>query len=261
MYGFWYSVKENYSFTGKELRELFWTGLAFAFILTAYYAGFLYKQIILEDTLGLFIALLICTIVALYLHVALQKIVGIRLGYNVTYTYWLNGILICLFLSFLTFGMIPLVSMLILPGAVTLEHLPKLRLGKFRYGTNAKDIARVGLAGPLAHILIVMVLGVFYLATRSDNSGILFKIITMNLLLLIYSMLPLPKIDSPAKMDSASDGLGIFFFSRSIYVLCFATVVFYALLIWIANIFSFITAFLLGIIMTIVYIVTVDQKN
>jgi hypothetical protein len=259
MYGFWYSVKENYSFTGKELKEVFWTGLAFAFILTAYYTGFLYKSVVLENTLGMFIALLICTVLVLYLHVACQKIVGIKLGYKVNYTYWLNGILICLFLSFITFGMVPLLSMLILPGAVTLEHLPNLRLGKFRYGINAKDIARVGLAGPLSHIIIVTILGILYLSF--GKSDMIFKFITLNLLLAIYSMLPLPKIDAPTKMDSASDGLGVFFFSRTVYVLCLSTVLFYALLIWMASVFSFVIAFILGSIMTIVYIITMDQKN
>jgi len=259
MYGFWYSIRENYSFSVKELTELFWTALAFTFLTTAYYKGILYKPVILEDTLGFFIALFIAIFLGLYFHVALQKIVGIKLGYKVTYTYWLNGILICLFLGLLTFGMIPLLSLLILPGAVTIEHLPKIRLGKFRYGINAKDIARVSLAGPLAHVIIVMFLGVFYLS--AGRSELIFQFITVNLLLAIYSMLPIPKIDIPTRMDSASDGLGIFFFSRTIYVLCAFTILFYAMMIWIASIFSFVTAFAMAVIMTIVYIVSMDQKN
>lgn len=259
MYGFWYSVKQHYSFTWKELREVFWTALAFSFILTAYYKGFMYKPIIIEDTLGTFIALLVCCLIALYIHVALQKLVGIKLGYKVTYEYWINGLLICVFLSFLTFGTIPVISMLIFPGSVMMESVPALRLGKFRHGTNAKDIARVSLAGPMAHILMVIVLGILYLS--AGKSDILFKFITVNLLLLIYSMLPIPKIDIPTRINGASDGLGIFFFSRTIYILCLATCVFYAILIWAASIFSFIIAFILGLIATIVYMITVEQKN
>jgi hypothetical protein len=259
MYGFWYSVRENYSFSGKELRELFWTSLAFAFILTAYFKKFLQKPVILEDAVFFFVVVLIFSLVALYIHVAMQKLVGIKLGYKVTYSYWLNGILICVFLSLLTFGMVPILSTLILPGAVTMEHLPKLRLGKFRYGTNTKDIARVSLAGPLSHVVLVMILGILYFA--SGKSEIIFTFILINLLLAIYSMLPLPKIDIPTRMNSAADGLGVFFFSRTIYVLCLVTIIAYAILIWIATIFSFITALAIGIVVSIIYAMTVEQQS
>ncbi len=261
MYGFFYSLKENFSFTRKELTELLWTSIAFAFIMTAFIKGFMYKPIVLEDTLWMFVIFIIGVFASLWFHVALQKIVGIKLGYKVTYTYWLNGVLICLFLSFLTFGMVPLLSTFIFPGAVTMEHLPKLRLGKFRYGTNSKDIARVSLAGPLSHIIIVLILGIVFLSAGLGRSSIVFLLISLNLLIAIYSILPIPKIDMPTKMDSASDGMGLFFFSRTIYVLCFATILFYALLVWIASVFSLILAFVMAFIATMIYIVVMEQKN
>jgi len=259
MYGYWHSVKENYSFNTDELKQLFITSLAFAFVLTSYYEDLFSIsgdiRIVLSDkTVFFFILCLIAVVLAMYFHVALQKLVGIKLGYKVTYTYWLNGILIGLFLSVLTFGKIPLLSIFILPGAVTLTHVSTLRLGKFRYGTNAKDIARVSIAGPIAHILIVTILGAIYFAT--DKNPVVFRLITANLLLLIYSMLPIPKIDIPTKIDSASDGLGVFFYSRMIYLLCAITVLFYAVLIWSASIFSFVLAFLLGLVTIALFSVT-----
>lgn len=264
MYGFWYSVRENYSFSRQELTELFWTSLAFAFMLTSYYENLFsinadVRIMITDTTLAFFVLALMVVFLAMYIHVSLQKLVGIKLGYKVKYTYWLNGILIGLFLSIMTLGKVPVLSIFILPGAVTLEHLPKLRLGRFRYGTNAKDIARVSLAGPLAHILLTMLLGIVFFIT--DKNQIVARLITANLLLLIYSMLPVPKIDFPTRIDSASDGLGLFFFSRKVYVLCALTVLFYAVLIWTLTIFSFVFAFILGLLALLVFSVTVKQPT
>jgi hypothetical protein len=233
-------------------------------MLTSYYENLFsinadVRIMITDTTLAFFVLALMVVFLAMYIHVSLQKLVGIKLGYKVKYTYWLNGILIGLFLSIMTLGKVPVLSIFILPGAVTLEHLPKLRLGRFRYGTNAKDIARVSLAGPLAHILLTMLLGIVFFIT--DKNQIVARLITANLLLLIYSMLPVPKIDFPTRIDSASDGLGLFFFSRKVYVLCALTVLFYAVLIWTLTIFSFVFAFILGLLALLVFSVTVKQPT
>ncbi|MGV8087369.1 MAG: hypothetical protein ACP5N1_07090 [Candidatus Woesearchaeota archaeon] len=259
MYGYWHSVKTNYSFDKDELKQLFITSLAFAFVLTSYYQNLFVIsgdiRIVLSDTaVFFFIISLIATFLSMYFHVALQKLVGIKLGYQVTYAYWLNGILIGLFLAVLTFGKIPILSLFILPGAVTLKHVTKLRLGKFQYSMNAKDIARVSLAGPLAHIIIVTFLGVIYFMT--DKNTLILTLIKANLMLLVYSMLPIPKIDIPTKIDSASDGLGLFFYSRTVYLLCILTTLFYTILILTANIFSFVLAFMLGLVTVILFSVT-----
>lgn len=259
MYGYWHSVKTNYSFDRDELKQLFITSLAFAFVLTSYYQNLFVItgdiRIVLSDTtVFFFIISLIATFLSMYFHVALQKLAGIKLGYKVTYSYWLNGILIGLFLAVLTFGKIPILSLFILPGAVTLQHVTKLRLGKFQYGMNAKDIARVSLAGPLAHIIIVTILGTIYFIT--DKNTLILILIKANLMLLIYSMLPIPKIDIPTKIDSASDGLGLFFYSRTVYLLCILTTIFYTILILTLNIFSFILAFILGIVTVVLFNVT-----
>lgn len=265
MYGYWYSVRENFSFSWQELKELFWTSIAFAFTLAVHYENLFQfgsgdaRIVISGSMLAFFILALLFVFLSMYFHVALQKLVGIRLGYKVTYSYWLNGILLGLFLSVLTFGKIPVLSMFILPGAVKLEHIPKLRLGRFRYGMNAKDIARVSLAGPLSHIIIITVLGIIFFST--DKSLFMMNIIKANLLLMVYSMLPIPKIDYPTKMDSASDGLGVFFFNRIVYILCAVTALIYALLILIASTFSFTLSFFLALIIAGIYLVVMKQPT
>jgi len=265
MYGYWYSVREHYSFSRQEFKELLWTTLAFAFVLAAYFkdlfvfSGRDVRIVVSSDFLGFFILALLFVFLAMYAHVGFQKLVGIRLGYKVTYSYWLNGILIGLFLSVLTFAQIPILSTFILPGGVRLEHISKLRLGRFRYGTNAKDIARVSLAGPLSHIMMITFLGVIFLIT--DKSSAVKYLINANILLLIYSTLPIPKIDVPTKIDGASDGLGLFFYSRGVYVLCAVTVLFYALLVLAASTFSFVLAFIMALIAMWVYSIVMKQPT
>ena len=259
MYGYFYSLRKNFSFSQTELLQISWTSLAFAFILTFRKWG-VGKEF--DATVGItnLILAFLVVVLSMIAHVSLQKAVAIKLGYKATYSYWLNGILICLFLGFLSFGIL----IFILPGAVMIEHIPSLRLGKFRYGTNLKDIARIALAGPIAHVVIVLLLGLLFFG--SGKSDILFSIILVNLLLAIYSMLPIPKIDSPTKMDSGTDGLGMFYFSRTLYVLVYATILIFAALVLLSTNYAsfgwlFIIAFILGCLLSIIYSVALEQKN
>lgn len=259
MYGYWYSVKENFNFSRSELSQLFWTSLAFGFALSFRKWG---AGESVDVPVGI-VNLLFATVVVLlcmYIHVSLQKLVAIKLGYTAKYSFWLNGVLFTVFLAFLSLGYFPF----LLPGSVMITQVPRLRLGKFRYGLNLKDIARIALAGPLAHVLLILILGPIFFATGRDES--LLSIITVNLLLAIYSILPVPKIDLSSKMDSGSDGLGLFYFSRTLYVLVFITIIVFAALVWFsANSVGigwlFIISFIIGCLFALFYSISLEQKN
>ncbi len=257
MFGYKYALKQNFSFTAQELRQMFTTSFVFAFILTALFKGFLRQRIILEETLLFFAVILVFILFSMGFHISMQKAAAIRLGYKATYTYWTNGILLSLFLNFMSFGFIPF----IFPGSVQIAHLPKLRLGKFRYGANLKDLGRVCVAGPLAHVFLIIIAGAVYLVVNGTKDGYLYAFIGVNMFLAFYSILPIPKLDLPTKMDAGSDGLGLFFFSRIIYFWVLAVILLYLLLIILGSIFSIVLAFLLGSIGTIVYVILLDQKN
>lgn len=262
MHGLRYSLKEYFRFSGKELREIIWTSIAYALILTFRQWG-IGKTVDIQAGISHLIIALIFVFLAMYAHVSLQKIVAIRLGYTATYQYWLNGLLFCVVLAFLTNGASGVIG-LILPGAITVQLVPKLRLGKFRFGVNLKDVARIGMAGSIAHILLVMIFGFFYFyAGRSD---IVFTFMVINLFLAVYSMLPIPKIDVPTKMDSGSDGLAVFFFSRTLYILIFVTVLVFSLLVFFAISYATLTwlfflSFALGCLASIIYSKTIEQSN
>jgi len=259
MYGYWYSVHQYFKFERKEVTQLFWTSLIFGFILSFRKWGLGSKPDIVVGLANLVLAFVI-VMVSMLAHVSLQKLVAIKLGYSGTYTYWMNGLLLSLLLGFITVGYFTF----ILPGSVQIEHIPKLRLGKFRYGINLKDIARVALAGAVAHVLMIMIIGIFYFA--SGRNEVLLAFIVVNILLAIFSMLPVPKIDIPRRMDAGSDGLGMFYFSRTLYVLVLATILIFSGLVFLATSYAklwwfFILAFLLGCVFAIIYSVTIEQKN
>ncbi|GIU69368.1 MAG: hypothetical protein KatS3mg002_0604 [Candidatus Woesearchaeota archaeon] len=259
MYGYWFSVREHFNFSRSEISQLFWTSLAFGFALSFRKWGSGESVDFTVGILNLFFAT-IAVLLSLYIHVSLQKLVAIKLGYKATYSYWLNGVLFTIFLAFLSFGYVAF----LLPGSVMIEHIPKLRLGKFRYGINLKDIARVALAGPLSHILIVLIVGpIFFMTGREEN---LLSLIIINLLLAIYSTLPIPKIDTPSKMEGGSDGLGLFYYSRTLFVLVFVTVVVFAALVFssatlIGIGWLFLISFIIGCIISLLYSIWIEQKN
>lgn len=260
MYGLGYSLKQYFKFSRKEMNEIFWTSLAFAFILTFRKWGSGKNVDLASGLTNLGLALLF-VLIAMFAHVSLQKVVAIRLGYTATYSFWLNGLLLCVLLTFLSVGYI----VFILPGAVMLQHTPLIRLGKYRFGPNLKDIARVGLAGSMSHVVLIMVIGLFYF--YGGHNEWLFAFIIINLFLAVYSLLPVPKIDLPTKMDAGSDGLSMFFFSRTMFVLVFSTIFVYSILVYIAaNSYAtlgglFIVAFIIGCILSIAYSISVEQKN
>jgi hypothetical protein len=259
MYGYWHSVRENFSFSRTELSQLFWTSLVFGFALSFRKWGGGQSVDVPAGLVNLLFATAV-VFFCMYVHVSLQKLVAIKLGYKATYSYWLNALLFAIFLAFLSFGYLSF----ILPGAVKIEHIPRLRLGKFRYGTNLKDLARISLAGPVSHILLILIIGPIFFALGRDEN--LLSIIIVNLLLAIYSVLPIPKIDTPSKMDSGSDGLGLFYFSRTLYVLILITVIVFAgLVLSSANAVGlgwlFIIAFVIGCLFALFYSVSLEQKN
>ena len=260
MYGYWYSVKENFKFERKEFYQYLWTSLAYGFVLSFRKWGV--DKFDFQSGISNFIQSAIVVLLCLFIHISAQKLVAIKLGYKASYSYWLNGILFCMLLTLLTNGYSGVIGFILI-GAVTMEHIPRLRLGKFRYGTNLKDVARVSLAGPIANVITVLVLGTIFFSIGRDD--LLFAIIVVNLFLAFYSMLPIPKIDIPTRVDSGSNGLGVFWFSRTLYVLTLATILIFAILVFISvaqNVWGlFAVAFVIGSMLSIIYSIALEQKN
>ena len=250
-------VKHFYHFSADEYKDLIST----IFFVSAIFFLFKWRGTDLQTTaygIFYFIFILIIVAITVYIHEAAHKAVAIQRGFFATFNPWPAGGVIGILVSFVTAGLFPL---LLLGGAKS-KIDPQLRLGKFRYGQNYWAMSKISIAGPAANLILVWLLEPVFLYTQNP---FVFTIIQLNLLMAVFSLLPLPKLAKAKAHDSfmqsfeqGTDGLNIFAQSRWVWVWIFFGVLIYASLILVAHIFAFFLATILGGIVTLVYLSQMD---
>jgi hypothetical protein len=245
-------IEHRFRFSGPELMRLLATVLVAAFVLTFRKWGGdefnLYEGIfnMLISAIVVFISLLV--------HFSAQKIMALNLGYSSEYKLWLNGILISVIICFFSFGYLPL----FFPGVLYFDIIPKLRLGIFKSGVKTVDLAVAAVAGPGANLLLVGLIAPFYIST---HSAFLHTVIIINLLIAIFSMLPIPTFEHIRQFRGGTTGLYLLIESRWIYVGAFTLVLFFSLMIMIASIFSYILAIVAGLVAGLTYYAVYDEEK
>ncbi|MBN1377038.1 hypothetical protein JW949_01750 [Candidatus Woesearchaeota archaeon] len=221
-------LREFFRYTNQETKEIFISIIFMAFIFS-----FLPLSLGFGNVLFVLTSSLIITGISFFIHVSLQKAISVLRGYVATYKYWLIGLLFSLITAFVSMGTLPLV----LPGVIEIDIVERLRLGKFPYGINYGELAFISLAGPMSNIFIAFLLKPLYIITNSS----LFKYaIIINLLIAVFTLLPLPH----------NTGLNIFMNSRLLFYVSFFTVLLYSVLIWYGNIWALFGAFSLSVIVS-----------
>jgi hypothetical protein len=244
MYEFAARVERRFTFSKKELFWLLITSLVAAFVLTFRKWGG--DKFNLGEGISNLITAVILIFIFLMIHFSVQKLVALKLGYVSQYKAWINGLLISLILAFFTYGYLPL----FFTGSLLHDIVPKIRMGVFRGGVKHKDLGLIAFAGPFANLLIVGLLAPVYLATESS---FIYAAIIINLLMAIYSLLPIPTFEKLRQFTGGTTGLYLFIASRWVFVLVFVTVLAFAALILLFQIFSYILAIALGIVVAIIY--------
>ncbi len=163
------------------------------------------------------IAALFISAIAVLVHVYAQKAVAISKGYHPHYRMTPYHLLAGVILTFISRGYLFFMPV----GAISMQHLAKLRVGKFWYGFNFGDLSRVSLAGPLANIALALIARLL----SGEPTGMLEAFIRLNILLAVFSMFPIPPLN----------GASILFQSRVLYVFSAAFIVAVGLLIQFAN--------------------------
>ncbi len=194
---FAHNVRKYFPFTLKEIKGLLITILIIGFIVSFRNWG----EESFDLGIGLFNLISAILIVALGIlaHVSLQRFYSYKLGYVARYENFLYGALGGLILCFASNGNLYFLS----PGHVRLEHMPRLRMGEFRYGLNVWEYAKIAASGPLVNIVLAM----FFKAFNFLGSPLIERAIFINILLAFFSMVPLPQ----------TDGLDLFYGSRLLY--------------------------------------------
>jgi hypothetical protein len=237
-------IEHRLRFSSAELLRMLATVLVAAFILSfRKWGGETFDLVT-----GIINLILSAALVFIFLlvHFAVQKIVALNYGYSSEYKNWHNGFLISLIMAFFSFGFIPL----FFTGVLSFEAIPKLRIGTFRGGIMHKHLGIIAVAGPVVNVIIVGLLAPIYIATKNS---FVFDMITINLLIALFSMLPIPTFEKFRQFKGGTTGLYLFIASRWAYFLAAGAFLGFALLIWVAKIFSFVIAIILGALTAFIY--------
>lgn len=124
-------------------------------------------------------------------HISAQKLAAISQGYRAIFKVWYLGLAIMLIVAFVTFGYFPL----IIAGGITLAFMERQRIGEKRYGFNFKDNGAITSTGIHANMALATLFAILNLVFPST---LFIKAIILNVLLSLFSLIPLPQLDGPA---------------------------------------------------------------
>jgi len=233
---FTHDIKKYVKFSNKELEQLLYVMIISAFVFTFNKWGVEYFD--LERGLANFFIAIVFLGIFFFGQIYVKKIVGVKLGYDTKYEWSMPGIMVMIVISFLTYGYVPF----LLLGHTKIIQNDRRRIGGWRFAINHLDHYKIYLIGYLFnYLLILLILGPLYLYLESH---FVMELIKINLALIFFSILPLPK----------NDGLILFFAHRALYFVVVSFVIIMSLLILWGNIYSFIFAAILALIVARVVI-------
>jgi hypothetical protein len=224
-----YALSRAFTFSRKE----FWP-----FMVSVIFSGFIlsfrkWGTTEFDATAGMSNLILysILFMVIYFLFIAAQKFVAAYMGYDCTIEIWYYGPAIGLLITFMTYGYFPFLYL----GNVKLKEDYNLRLGKFRYYLNIKDLMYVGIAGPLFIILVLLlIVQPLYFAT---HAAILENFTIAAAWIMLFSSFPLPK----------TNGMNILLKSRIIWLLYFVFSLGMFFLLRQMVVATYVAAFIIGI--------------
>ncbi len=236
-----FRIREFFRFNPKELRDM---AISILIVTFAFAYDDPFEAFSMTLWFANFLKFLIIVSISLFFHVSVQKVIALSQGNNAEYQMWTLGLLFTLAVTLITQGRF----WVILPGGVLLHHLTIQRMGRFRYGLNVMSQGIVGMFGPLANLVLAtaslaMSRQIGFMPAFFDSFAM------VNFLMLIYSLLPFPHLD----------GLHLFFASRLGYVFIASTLLAYYLLT-LANIYSWIFAFIIGGICWLLFYIFFERK-
>jgi len=183
-----YSLKRYFKISLTEWKSIMLVAFAVGFILsynnwggaTFDFATGLTNLVL--DTVGAFLMITV--------FVAANKAVGVFYGIWSDFERYNLGLLVGVFISFLSFGFIPIWT----TGYFRYKAIPNLRLGKFR-ATLVKpwEEGLVTVGTIFACLLVTILLGVLFNLTGID---FFMRMTWISLLIALYAMIPLPLVQT-----------------------------------------------------------------
>lgn len=182
------------------------------------------------------IVIFIIVFFSFFLRVIAQKLVALKVGFRAEFKVWSYGLAGSFVITFLSAGTIPV----FFPGGAWFTHLAAERLGSFRYGLNYGTCGWSAAAGSFMNILIGMTTTFIFgqiFGLDVVNTPILNKIVFINFVMALYTLLPIPPLD----------GCFLFFGSRMNWAITVGIAGAYVVL-YLLGYLSLILAIVLGIL-------------
>ncbi len=192
-------LKRHYSFENEEIRDFHIS----VFLMSLIFFFFIWAFTSLTITTGIIMWIyswLICA-GSLFAFISVPKLGAIMRGNKVKYEGWTNGLLIGFIVSFLSYGLIPLMT----PGALDIQPIERLKHGKRFHYESRKDMYVIWMLAPLTSVAIALIAQGLYFAT---NIEFILYISMFNALIAFFSMLPLTK----------NIGIFLFYMKKRIYL-------------------------------------------
>ncbi len=219
--------------TRKEINQIL--GTVFAMSIVFFLWQWRTADFTILTAVIYFIFVLLVVLISMLVHEMMHHYWAKKRGYRHEYEFSMAGQLISVFLTFFSFAYL----LFLAPGGTIVHHDKKLRVGKYYYGPNQKDAAFIAFMGPFANFLVAFLLSFFY--QPGVSNPLLHTVIFVNLMIAVFSLLPLPTYD----------GISIFAFSRLSWFFLFILTLLYSLLLLVAGIHSLLLSVLLAILISI----------
>ena len=219
-------IRDFFKFSKRERRDLIISILVVTLIFAFNDKSDVF---VLSHWLFNYFKVLVIVSIAMMLHVTVQKLAALYMGFTAEYKISTMGIYAGLIVMLLTKGK----WYIILPGGIFFDFLVIQRLGHFRYGLTLLPSGIIAALGPLSNLVIATIWET--IALWGIYPEFFHQMTFINLYYAFFSMMPLPK----------TDGVWLFFGSRLTYFFFFG-VLFGYILLYAVGIFSLIWAVVLG---------------
>lgn len=177
----------------------------------------------------------IISAVSLFTFIAVPKIAAIMRGNKVKYEGWTNGLLISFIVSFLSYGLIPLMT----PGNLDVSPIERLKHGKMFHYETRKDIYIILIFAPIASVTLALLAQLVFFWT---NIQIIYYVAIFNSLLAFFAMMPLAR----------NIGVTIFYMKKQIYLPLTIALFCFMIMVIVRSKYTFIAG-ILGLIIGIIF--------
>lgn len=249
-------VREHFRFDRREITDLLLVSLFFGFLLSFKDWGF---GEIADPKIGAinFVNGILVVFLSMTLTVMMQKLFALKVSHKVYFRAWYLGIAIGLYLGIVSSGS----WLLLLPGGLLFRSVKLFKLGdKYEGHILHSSRAYIALIGPMTHMLLAYI---FYtISNQGINNYLVDKAVSLNLILALITILPIPQIEAVFKFISNRlnytvnlDGFYIFYHSRIFYLFALVFLLILGVLLYQVHVlFALLIAVILASTLTLFYV-------